>query len=277
VLSEEGALGSMWDVYAAAPARAPGLQQALGESIDRIIVYFRPQLNWLESVYAQRVQRGESLHPEQFLTHVLDAPMLHWDRLAQCLLEAFGPERVDLRAYPGPLGVVDDFVRATDLNCPAHTGEPRENVSISPRRLAVLRALNERDPSDRWRQRRWLLQRILPPKPSPFEESVFSADAQREILERFEPSWRRLEALSSNSEALKRVWTLAARRRPLKTSPLRMDQPDALDEMLALIDACATLLAEAPPHESSLSGGFARQLRRILLKSAAAIRPKERS
>lgn len=259
VLSEEATLGSMWNVYAEAPDRATRIGQAFEGSIDRVIVYVRPQIDWLESVYAQRLQRGETLHPDAFLAEMIDAPFLEWDRLVAPLITAFGHARLDVRAYPGRSGVVADFCSAANLPNAQQPTEPRTNVSIPAPRLAILRALNERDGSAHWRPRRWLLQGTIPRTRREAATSVFSDRVQRQIIERFEPSWRRLEQGSRHALALRHAWTRSTDTRPHDAVGSSLDHPAVQSEMLDLIDACAGRLVR-PPRRGT-------QLRRAILAS----------
>ena len=58
IFSDENLLGTPYDGYQLAPKRVAILRSALGGVPYQLVVYLRPQLDWLPSVYLQGVQEG---------------------------------------------------------------------------------------------------------------------------------------------------------------------------------------------------------------------------
>jgi hypothetical protein len=192
ILSDENLLGDPRDGYAMAPARVALLRDCLHRSPFQVVVYLRPQLDWLGSVFLQGVQEGRTGGSEEFLAGVLEQPYLDWARIVSLLQDNSGAQRVVVRAYDASRDAVEDFFRASGLGPPPRGSRTagRDNVSISPLQAPILLALNEG--SSLKREERWLLrqafQGVLAPADriplSPFPEST-----QRIILDRFVDQW----------------------------------------------------------------------------------------
>ena len=192
IFSDENLLGTPDDGYQLAPKRVAMLRTALSGVPYRLVVYLRPQLDWLPSVYLQAVQEGRTSRSEEFWTGIKDQPLLTWSRLLDLLRNESGAERVIVRAHTRSRDAVTDFFQVCSLGKPPRTGKTmiRINASIAAVQAPVLMALNELPdltPFQRG-QLRHLFQQVLAPGAavgmSPFPESV-----QREIAERFRDDW----------------------------------------------------------------------------------------
>ena len=192
IFSDENLLGTPDDGYQLAPKRVAMLRDALDGSSYQIVVYLRPQLDWLTSVYLQGVQVGRTIRAEEFWTGIKDEPLLEWSRLLDLLRKESGAERVIARAHTRSRDAVADFFEVCSLGKPPRTGKTmiRINSSISAVQAPVLIALNELPdltPEQRG-QLRSVFQQALAPGAvsglSPFPESV-----QREIVEKFRDDW----------------------------------------------------------------------------------------
>ena len=192
MFSDENLLGAPGDGYRLAPKRVAMLRTALSGVPYQLVVYLRPQLDWLPSVYLQGVQEGLIIGAEEFWTGIKDHPLLSWFNLLELLREDSGAERVIVRAHTRSRDAVNDFFQVCTLGKPPRTGKAmiRINASIAAVQAPVLIALNELPdltPDQRGRLRH-VFQQVLAPGAavglSPFTESV-----QREIAERFRDDW----------------------------------------------------------------------------------------
>ena len=146
VFSDENLLGSPYDGYQSAPDRVAILRDALAGSRYQIVVYLRPHVDWLPSVYLQGVQEGRTIGPEDFWAAIRDEPYLRWANLMELLQWHSGAERVIARAHTRSRDAVADFFEVVGLGKPPRTGKTmiRENVSIGAAQAPILRALNSR-------------------------------------------------------------------------------------------------------------------------------------
>lgn len=192
ILSNEGLLGTPDDGYQLAPKRTAMLREALSGSPYQIVIYLRPQPDWLPSVYLQGVQEGRTIRAEEFWTGIKDEPLLEWSRLLDLLRKESGAERVIARAHSRSRDAVADFFEVCSLGKPPRTGKTmiRINASIAAVQAPVLIALNELPdvtPEQRGQLRSVFQQALAPGAAvgfSPFPESV-----QREIAEKFRDDW----------------------------------------------------------------------------------------
>jgi hypothetical protein len=147
VFSDENLLGSPYDGYQLAPDRVAILRDALAGSPYQIVVYLRPHVDWLPSVYLQGVQEGRTIGPEDFWAAIRDEPYLRWANLMELLQRESGAERVIGRAHTRSRDTVADFFEVVRLGEPPRTGKTmiRENVSIGAAQAPILRELNALD------------------------------------------------------------------------------------------------------------------------------------
>jgi hypothetical protein len=144
VFSDENLLGSPYDGYHMAPERVAMLRDALGGFRYQIVVYLRPHIDWLPSVYLQGVQEGRTFGPDEFWTSVKNETYLRWENLMNLLQRESGAERVIARAHTRSRDAVADFFSVVGLGKPPRTGTTmiRENVSIGAAQAPLLRELN---------------------------------------------------------------------------------------------------------------------------------------
>lgn len=150
VFSDENLLGSPFDGYQLAPERVAILRDALAGTRYQIVVYLRPHVDWLPSVYLQGVQEGRTIGPEDFWAAIRDEPYLRWANLMELLKRDSGAERVIARAHTRSRDAVADFFEVVGLGKPPRTGRTmiQENVSIGAAQAPLLRELNGRDGID---------------------------------------------------------------------------------------------------------------------------------
>ena len=146
------------DGYATAFQAATALRDAMNGLSVSLVVYVRPQVEWLESVYLQGIQQGKSESPTEFWQQVSDAPNLMWSVLATVIQNGLGAGNLELRTYRSS-DVVEDFFSSQGLGQPPHFSRDgiRLNRSIAPIQGPILRELlsdPEMDPANKPRLRR---------------------------------------------------------------------------------------------------------------------------
>jgi hypothetical protein len=146
IFSDENLLGSPYEAYQSAPERVAMLREVLSGRTYQIVVYLRPHVDWLPSVYLQGVQEGRTIGPEDFWTSIKDEPYLRWVNLMELLQGESGAVRVIARAHTRSRDAVADFFEVVGLGKPPRTGKTmiRENVSIGAAQAPLLRELNSR-------------------------------------------------------------------------------------------------------------------------------------
>ena len=193
IFSDENLLGTPDVGYHLAPKRLTMLRDALSGSSYQIVIYLRPQLDWLPSVYLQGVQSGRTIGAEEFWEEMKDQPLLKWSRLLELLRQESGAERVVIRAHTRSRDAVSDFFELCQLGKPPRTGKTmiRINSSIAAVQAPVLLALYEMPdvtPEQR-KQLRHIFQQALAPG-ADFGTSPFPESIQREIGEHFREDWQ---------------------------------------------------------------------------------------
>ncbi len=216
IFSDENLLGAPDDGYQLAPKRVAMLRTALSGVPYRLVIYLRPQLDWLPSVYLQAVQEGRTSRSEEFWTGIKDQPLLTWSPLLDLLRNESGAERVIVRAHTRSRDAVTDFFQVCSLENPPRTGKTmiRINASIAAVQAPVLIALNELPDLTPYQrgQFRHVFQQVLAPGAavglSPFPESV-----QRQIVEKFWDDWLVVaDSLVSSDPEEAQVFRTEARR-----------------------------------------------------------------
>lgn len=192
ILSNENLLGSPFDGYARAPERLRVIDESLSGRDYRFVVYFRPQLPWLQSLYLQGVQQGMDDAPEDFVGRVTASPWVRWQSMLE-LLRGSDATSVVARAYVSSRDVVGDFFAQASLGSPPSVGASgfRENPSISAAQAPILRALNVGANTSASGKFRELFQRRLA-EGSPRGFSPFSTDLQESCLNEFRHDWAAL-------------------------------------------------------------------------------------
>jgi hypothetical protein len=141
-LSDENLLGSPFDGYAKASQRVTALKEAMGGRPISFVAYLRPQPQWLESLYLQGIQQGNTESPAEFLDRILCAPNLQWSILGSVIRDEIGADSLDLRPYSSR-DVVEDFFRSQSLGSPPPFPRNgfRINRSVAPIQGPILRDL----------------------------------------------------------------------------------------------------------------------------------------
>ena len=221
VLSDENILGSPFDGYRLAPERISMIRETMLGSRYQIVVYLRPHVDWLPSVYLQGVQQGMTAGPEEFWASLIAEPYLKWSTLMELLQRESGAERVIARAHTRSRDAVGDFFALVGLGSPPRTGKMgiRENVSIAAVQAPLLRELNSLPGVDdeQRRQFRTVFQRELA-SGAERNLSPFPAAIQQEVAQKFHPDWTELSMSQIEAEE-KHVFLLEVYRYQKKPDP----------------------------------------------------------
>lgn len=201
ILSCEQALGSGRLCYRNLPERLEILGEAFKDAPITLIIFVRPQLPWLESMYSQVLQEGKgSLHPpDGFLSTAMESKYLSWNQLIDSTVMHLRPHDFRVLAYSAQTAIAQfaaQFSLALDSSA-----DIRSNRSVSAIRGQALSQLAN-DPALDRRLLRHLLQSMVSPAQS-FRRSPFTEDQQRTVLDHYREDWisvsRRQEAHSSGS------------------------------------------------------------------------------
>ena len=192
VFSDENLLGSPYDGYQLAPERVAMLREAFHGARYQMVVYLRPHVDWLPSVYLQGVQEGRTIGPEDFWAAIKDEPYLRWANLMELLQRDSGAERVIARAHTRSRDAVADFFDVVGLGKPPRTGPTmiRENASIAATQAPLLRELNALPGVDDAQRElfRMVFQRDLASGANK-TQSAFPETVQSEIAAHFGSDW----------------------------------------------------------------------------------------
>lgn len=197
ILSNNGLIGNIGgeeqgfvgEVYQGASSAASKIEAVYGDTAYQVIVYIRPQLEWATSFYNERIAGGFSYRPTEFVDGLIDQPNFKWTNLIRVITEAVGARNLIVRCYYPGIDVVDDFFRVLNLGeVPNSLKGTRDNVSLAPTQIAVLRNINEQAEPDLRPLIRYALQNNIEPRglvqASPLPES-----AQEQLFEFFRNDW----------------------------------------------------------------------------------------
>jgi hypothetical protein len=220
VISDEGFFGSIRDVYSHLPQRAGALKDLYGNEKWRIVIYLRPQLDWIRSAFAQEVKFGHCQPPEDFARALLNREYFSWARIVAELGELVGFERLLVRPYRSRMNVTEDFFDLCNLGpVPEHVSRTRSNVSLDTASVALLHTLNPTMGSVQRARVRNALERSQPRSVEDEPMSLFTADIEREIDEFYRSDWSNLAALmAKTSQSGEREFRGVLERTPRRSS-----------------------------------------------------------
>lgn len=204
--------------------RAAYLLDTFGDGETTFIVYVRPILPWLESMYFQSLQNRWSLSPTEFLDRFTAAGALQiHDKLAS-IADVAGRDRLIVRIHDSSVDSVADISSVMGAQLRGGPGE-RTNESLAHRDIWTLAAVNRTDPRLCWYAVDRLRRRAHGGGHEP-RRSVFSEEQQAHIAERYRAEWMSLAPFVSadgeTAAALRSAWD-----RSLLDRPLPVSVPDA--------------------------------------------------
>lgn len=180
--------------------RGPEIAEQLARVLDpwpaRVILYIRPQDEFVESYYLQRIQQGDHVTFEAWLEQV-DLDALSWRPVIAALHQHFGADRVEVvdfgRIRAGQNAFIADFFRRIDPTLDLSPDyRPVRNASISDKGLRIALAANKhlRTDVERKAMRRFL-QRHFSNRTAP-RPVLLTAQQRTELRERYAPEYLEL-------------------------------------------------------------------------------------
>ena len=164
--SNENALGRPFTkalgLYPSHDSIIPAFAKALDGIDTRIVYTIRPQHEFLESYYLQRIHQGDSISFAKFI-ETIDLSQLHWSPIVETLKREFGADRVSIMDFgvirKGQATFLTEFIRrhiskSMDLDLDY---DAVNNPSISSRGLEIALRINPLlEPNERGIVRRFL-------------------------------------------------------------------------------------------------------------------------
>lgn len=195
ITSGEGFLGSSRSVYEDAARVARTICELYGSIEFQIIVYLRPQHQWVSSAYARHVIEGGLEAPGAFVESVLDREFLRWSGLITVLGEEVGAERLVVRPFSTSRDVVQDFWESCQLgDMPEYLRGTRANQGSPASRLAALRAIGAHaelaEPNP-------MAGIPLPASNGDRSSSLLPVESQEKLWELFKEDWPRVGQLAA--------------------------------------------------------------------------------
>ena len=192
IMSWEGFSGDPWAGYTNSEIIAKSLRKITSGLDVTIIVYLRRQDEFLESLYAQHIQRGYSLSFNEYLDQIKPS-YFDWEFLLQNYAKHFGKKNILPRRYhkvflPTKSSLLDDFSRAIEI--PFHLtlpGNCQRNSSMSRQALEIARLANPHLSPDEQKCLRTLLQESNA-KHLFSGFGFFSSSSRSEFLSRYKAS-----------------------------------------------------------------------------------------
>lgn len=195
VISHESFLGNPWDgMYRFAQEHVTEMARYFaGQSEFEVVIYLRPQDQWVESVYKTCIQDGMHVSATDFVVQLLDTRHIRYSALVDELIEVIGPESLVVRPFQRDINVVGDFLEV--IGAVATRGAenyPRHNVSISPMQAEILRHINGFGSNEvpNW-VRAWFFQDFVRHEEE-LEMSVLPEGLQERLFRLTREDWRSL-------------------------------------------------------------------------------------
>lgn len=183
-------------LYPRGPEIVAQLARVLAERPSRVLLYIRPQDEFLESYYLQRIHQGDTRSFDDWLGE-LDLERLSWQPVVDALVEGFGSDRVEIVDFgtirEGQNAFIADFMRRVDPAIEVTPDyRPIRNPSISEKGLKIALAANPhlRNDWERKAMRRFLQRHFSNRK---YPRPVLLTDEHKAWLRgRYGPEYERL-------------------------------------------------------------------------------------
>lgn len=197
------------------------LLDRFGPDQTTLVLYVRPHMPWLESLYFQTLQNRRALGPSDFLRRFLDAEAANLGEKVRAISSTTEPGRLIVRIHDGATDVVADLARVMGVGLEGGGGS-HPNTSLGHGEIWTLAALNRTDPGLCW----YAIDRLRR-RPSASQSasrlSVFTEQEQVMIIERFAADWMAMAPHvsvdgMSGEEALRASWDRSLAGRPFGVS-----------------------------------------------------------
>lgn len=206
VLSSENFLGSpnpyRGEPYCQAAELAAAMRDYfLDQTEFRVVIYVRPQHEWLDSLFNQYAKSWVStypLNPIEFAERSMGARYFQWTSLINDLKAEVGPDRLIVRPYRPDTNITADFLTCIGVPTPERllTAQP-ENRSLAPEQLALRQRMAKSltaagNPNlAYWVHKLDEDSKSQPPTPI---HSLFPEEIQAQLIEIAKVDWRRLSS-----------------------------------------------------------------------------------
>lgn len=189
ILSDETLLGDPTRGYPDLPIRLAHLREVLPMQDVTVIVSLRRQDAWVQSVYLQSLQQGETWTPEEFWGQLRSSPFLRWTHLVSELESVLEPAGVRTLIHDSGRDAVADFLALCGQKPPPTAGTTlRDNVSISAAQAPVVRILNESRNQEEVHHLRSFMQ-LSAGSPQRHRLSAFPEGVQEQIAAEYRSDW----------------------------------------------------------------------------------------
>lgn len=205
VTSHENTLGPPFKagaahLYPRGPEIVAQLARALERWPSRVVLYIRPQDEFVESYYLQRIHQGHCLSFAEWLEE-LDLDGLSWRPVVDALVASFGADRVEVVDFGliqrGQNEFIADFFRRVDPDARLEPDyKPVRNASISDKGLRIALAANKHLRSD-WERKalRKFLQAHFSNRSYP-RPVLFTEEQKREVRAKYAREYEELTGAS---------------------------------------------------------------------------------
>lgn len=191
ILSSEALCGSPSDGYRNSNAVFSMLRDATNQYNVKIVIFLRRQDSFVESMYTQMIQQGESLEFESFLEQYNQPDALDYRRMLDDLRSCFGNQNLIVRSYheSSEIGLLADFGEIIGSKALRYSEQGDKNTSYSRHALEIARICNRSLDHNRKPQLRRALQAAMP-KNRLESFSYFTDDERSNFLNRYQVSNR---------------------------------------------------------------------------------------
>jgi len=190
ILSHEGLLFANGGKDLISQERVELLRGCLVGCRFQIVIYLRPQIDWLASLYLHSVASGSTESAELFWQRMRPQELLSWSNLLTLLRTSSGAEKVVVRSHTHSRDVVSDFFNLCNLGSLPGVGRTmiRENVSIRAVQAPIMIAINGQSDEREAVKLRQVFQQVLAPD-APGGCSPFPGSIQDSISARYLEDW----------------------------------------------------------------------------------------
>lgn len=200
IASHENTLGRPFvkgtpGLYPDGPRNAKALGQILDGFAYTVVVYIRPQVDFVESYYLQSLHEGGTQTFAEWTDGMVDIESLSWRPLIEALEESLGPDKVVVKDFREIRHGQDEFLRrffaAVDVDPGISLSyAPVRNPSISEKGMQMALAVNPLLTRPKQRKAvRVFLQKHFSNRRYP-RPSLYSDDDRRQLSQLYDEEYR---------------------------------------------------------------------------------------
>lgn len=267
IASSEATFGLMTDMYRKATSRSARLATYLSEVEYRVVVFVRPLHEWIESVYVQLVQQGETPQTQSFVAGFGAIEALGWSRVLQDIETGIGRNRLVVLPHHGSLDATQSLAGWLGVEVERGSSD-RANVSIPAAETAVMAMVNPKLDTRQSKYLRKLLQSAALSAVAREPRSLFDPALQERLLRRSEADWEQVSdrwmSAPCQRENAEVAWSRSATGRPLPVLDPCGDDPAFQDAVQTVVSAA---VVNAAAKDGKSARGTAARLLHLLRRS----------